>query len=103
MNSVFSILLGIAVLSLAVGFFLTAFVAVRASFRTPGYWDAQFGSLAERFAKRSEAGVQARRDENETAVGRVANRLLQVGTALGVLLAIAFGLLRLSGVPIHAL
>ncbi|CAN1542024.1 hypothetical protein MCELHM10_01803 [Paracoccaceae bacterium] len=103
MNLVFSILMGVAMLCVAVGFFLAAFVAVRASHRTPGYWEAQFGSLAERFAKRSEAGVRARREENETTIGRVANRLLQAGTALGVLLAIAFGLLRLSGVPIHGL
>ncbi len=103
MNLVFSLLLAVAMVCFAGGFVLTAFVAIRASSRTPGYWEAQFGSLAERFAKRSEAGVRARREENETKTGRVANRLLQVGTLLGVLLAMTFGILRLFGVPIHAL
>lgn len=103
MNLVFSILLAVTVLCFAAGFFLAAFVGVRASLRTPGYWEAQFGSLAQRFAKRSEAGVRARLEENDSTAGRVANRLLQVGTLLGVLLAIIFGLLRLSGVSIHAL
>ena len=103
MNLVFSLALMIAMFAFAAGFVLAAFVYIRASFWTPGYWDAQFGSLAERFAKRSEAGERARREENETALGRVANRLLQVGTGLGLLLAITFGLLRLFGVPIHAL
>ncbi len=103
MNLVFSIALMIAVFAFAAGFVLAACVYVRASFRTPGYWDAQFGSLTERFAKRSEAGERARREENETALGRVANRLLQIGTGLGLFLAITFGLLRLIGVPIHAI
>lgn len=103
MNLVFSIALVIAMFVFVAGFVLATIVYIRASFRTPGYWDAQFGSLAERFAKRSEAGEQARLDENESALGRVANRLLQIGTALGLLLAITFGLLRLFGVSIHAL
>lgn len=103
MNLVFSIALMIAMFAFAAGIVLAAFVNIRASFRTPGYWDAQFGSLVQRFAKRSEAGERARREENETALGCVANRLLQVGTGLGLFLAITFGLLRLIGVPIHAI
>ncbi len=103
MNLIFSILMSVAMACFAAGFILAAFVAVRASHRTPDYWQAQFGSLAERFAKRAEAGVRARREENDTTAGRMANRLLQVGTLLGVLLAMTFGLLRLFGVPIHAL
>jgi hypothetical protein len=102
-NLVFSIALMIAMFTFVAGIVLATFVSIRASFRTPGYWDAQFGSLAQRFAKRSEAGERARREENETALGRAANRLLQFGTALGLFLAITFGLLRLIGVPIHAL
>jgi uncharacterized membrane protein len=103
MNLVFLNLFVVAVLSFAAGFALAMFIYVRASWQTPGYWEGQFGTLAERFAKRSEAGQLARRAENETAVGRLSNRLLQIGTALGILLAMAFGLLRVSGVDIHAL
>lgn len=103
MTLVFSVALMIALLAFVAGIVLAAFVGIRASFRTLGYWDAQFGSLAQRFAKRAEAGERARREENDTALGRLANRLLQVGTALGLVLALTFGLLRLIGVPIHAL
>jgi hypothetical protein len=103
MTLVFSFFLGVAMLCLATGFALAMAVSIRATCRTPGYWSAMFGPWAGRFAKRGEAGLRSRRDENETALGRSANRLLQAGTGLGVLLAIAFGFLRLFGVNIHAL
>lgn len=103
MNLAFSIALMIAMACFALGFALAFAVHLRAAHKIPGYWAAQFGSIMKRFAKQYEAGRQALIDENETALGCAANRLLQVGTLLGVLLAMTFGLLRLFGVPIHAL
>jgi hypothetical protein len=91
MNLVFSIALMIAMFAFVAGIVLASF------------FNVQFGSLAQWFAKRFEAGEKARREKTESDLGGLANRLLQVGTALGLSLAITFGLLRPIRVPIHAI
>ena len=84
----------------AAGFLLAWFISVRAAFLTTGFFGSLFASFAERMAMRSKVGQRARQDENQSRLGKLSNRLLQIGTTLGILSAMTYGTLRLLGVPV---
>ena len=74
--------LAFGMLAIVIGSFVAISIAIRITIAQPDFWDGQWGGFHKRMLFRSRVGALARKKENTTRSGRLADWFLKCGTIL---------------------